>query len=148
MAMAARRVVRFVDDLDGTAASETVWFGLDGVGYELDLSAANAAALRSVLGHYVAAARPVGRVEAGATGRVRHALTRAQHATAAAAVPPPAVTPADPPAEPPTATEPPTAPEPPVATVPVAHRPATHRPAQPAKPRFSHLPTPPTPTPR
>jgi hypothetical protein len=44
--VAVRRVVRFVDDLDGSAATETVWFGLDEVGYEVDLSAVNAATLR------------------------------------------------------------------------------------------------------
>jgi Lsr2 len=82
--MAVRRVVRFVDDLDGTAAAETVWFGVDGVGYEVDLSAANAAALRTLLDPYVAAGRRVGRVEAGAAGRVRHAVARAQLAAAAA----------------------------------------------------------------
>ena len=34
------------DDLDGTDADETVTFSLDGVGYEIDLSSANAATLR------------------------------------------------------------------------------------------------------
>jgi Lsr2 len=45
------------DDLDGTEAEETVTFGLDGVTYEIDLSASNAATLRDSLAQYVAAAR-------------------------------------------------------------------------------------------
>jgi hypothetical protein len=70
-------VVQFVDDLDGAEAAETVLFGLDGVGYEVDLSAVNAAELRALLRPYVAAARPTGRVVAGSANRVRHAIARA-----------------------------------------------------------------------
>jgi hypothetical protein len=57
--MAMSRVVQLVDDLDGGPADQTVQFGLDGAGYELDLSAANAAALRAVLSPYVSAGRRV-----------------------------------------------------------------------------------------
>jgi hypothetical protein len=46
-------VVKLIDDLDGTTASETVKFGLDGVSYEIDLSAKNADKLRSALAPYV-----------------------------------------------------------------------------------------------
>jgi len=48
------------DDLDGAAAAEgvrTVHFGLDGVDWEVDLSVAEAARLREVLGRYVPFAR-------------------------------------------------------------------------------------------
>jgi len=45
------------DDLDGSQADETVTFGLDGVTYDMDLSADNASALRDALAAYVAAAR-------------------------------------------------------------------------------------------
>jgi hypothetical protein len=38
--MAHKVVVTVIDDLDGTSAAETVSFGLDGVGYEIDLSEA------------------------------------------------------------------------------------------------------------
>lgn len=38
-----------VDDIDGTPASETVAFGLDGVQYEIDLSSANAEVLRRTI---------------------------------------------------------------------------------------------------
>ena len=55
--MAQRTLVQWVDDLDGDQAVETVAFGLDGVDYELDLSAANAAALRETLADYRAHAR-------------------------------------------------------------------------------------------
>ena len=51
--------VKLLDDLDGTKAVETVSFGVDGVGYQIDLSAKNAKALRKVLGDFVAAGRPV-----------------------------------------------------------------------------------------
>ena len=55
--MGQRVIVSVTDDLDGSPADETVRFDLDGAGYEIDLSAKNAAALRKALGKYVAAAR-------------------------------------------------------------------------------------------
>ncbi|SFW82971.1 histone-like nucleoid-structuring protein Lsr2 [Amycolatopsis australiensis] len=58
--MAQRVHVEMVDDLDGSEASQTVPFSLDGVTYEIDLSEANAAALRDELARYVAAARRIG----------------------------------------------------------------------------------------
>jgi hypothetical protein len=58
--MAQRVNVVLVDDLDGTDAEETVTFSLDGVDYELDLNAENAAALRNALAVYVASARRQG----------------------------------------------------------------------------------------
>ncbi|BBH17799.1 Lsr2 family protein [Nocardioides baekrokdamisoli] len=57
--MAQRVSIELVDDLDGSAADETVSFALDGTSYELDLSAANAAALREALAGYVGHARRV-----------------------------------------------------------------------------------------
>jgi len=51
--------VKLLDDIDGSKAVETVSFGVDGVGYEIDLSAKNAKALRKVLADFVAAARHV-----------------------------------------------------------------------------------------
>jgi len=54
----AQRVhVVLEDDLDGSAADETVMFGLDGANYEIDLSAKNAAKLRDALAKYVGVAR-------------------------------------------------------------------------------------------
>ena len=59
--MAQKTVVQWLDDLDGGPAEDTVEFGLDGVDYELDLSADNAAALREALATYIAHARSQGR---------------------------------------------------------------------------------------
>ena len=47
--MVERVVVQLIDDLDGGGADETVHFGLGGHRYEVDLSEANAAALRQAL---------------------------------------------------------------------------------------------------
>ena len=58
--MAQKVQVVLVDDLDGGAAEETVTFALDGVSYEIDLSAANAAQLRDALASWVGHARRVG----------------------------------------------------------------------------------------
>ncbi len=55
--MVQRRIVELVDDLDGGTADETVTFALDGRLYELDLSAANAAAMRKVLEPFISASR-------------------------------------------------------------------------------------------
>jgi Lsr2 len=49
------------DDLDGSNAEGTVWFGLDGTEYEIDLNAGHAEALREALARYVKAARRPGR---------------------------------------------------------------------------------------
>ena len=45
--MAQRVEVVLVDDLDGGTADETVQFALDGVSYEIDLTAANAQSMRT-----------------------------------------------------------------------------------------------------
>jgi hypothetical protein len=58
--MAQRVHVEMVDDLDGSEASQTVPFSLDGVTYEIDLSEDNASALRDELARYVGAARRIG----------------------------------------------------------------------------------------
>jgi len=46
-----------LDDIDGSQAAKTVAFALDGRHYEIDLSEANAAALREVFAPYVAVSR-------------------------------------------------------------------------------------------
>ena len=58
--MAQKVDVRFVDDLDGSEASGTVTFALDGRAYEIDLSDDNAAKLRDSLATFIAAARRTG----------------------------------------------------------------------------------------
>ena len=55
--MAHKVVVTLVDDLDGSRATETVEFALDGKTYEIDLSSTNAGKLRDALACYTAAAR-------------------------------------------------------------------------------------------
>lgn len=55
--MATRTVIEMIDDLDGSEATETVRFGLDGTEYEIDLAGENAEALRSALERFVDAGR-------------------------------------------------------------------------------------------
>lgn len=60
--MAQKVLVQLVDDLDGTSSDDvsTVHFGLDGVEFEVDLSAPNAENLRKGLEEYIAVARRTG----------------------------------------------------------------------------------------
>ena len=55
--MAQKIQVLLIDDLDGGEAEGTVRFGLDGVEYEIDLSAEHAGALRRALAPFIGAAR-------------------------------------------------------------------------------------------
>src|SRR5262249_20857144 len=73
--MAQKVTVTLVDDLDGGTAEDTVEFGIDGVSYEIDLSAGNAAKLRDSLSDYVSHARKAG-------GRRNKAATTARRASA------------------------------------------------------------------
>lgn len=57
--MAQKVHIVLEDDIDGTEATETVSFGLDGTSYEIDLNDANAAALRESLAPYLGHARKV-----------------------------------------------------------------------------------------
>ena len=65
-AIASKTLVILEDNVDGSEATETVPFGLDGMSYEIDLSTENAAKLRAALAPYVKAveARPTGDREA------------------------------------------------------------------------------------
>jgi hypothetical protein len=58
--MAQRVNIVLVDDIDGSDATETVAFGLDGTSYEIDLNENHAAELRDALASYVGHARKVG----------------------------------------------------------------------------------------
>lgn len=60
VSMAQRVQVLLVDDIDGGDAAETVSFSLDGVSYEIDLTAANAKKLRNDLATWVGHARRSG----------------------------------------------------------------------------------------
>src|SRR5690242_6164578 len=59
--MAQKIQTLFIDDLDGSEAEGTVRFGLDGVEYEIDLSAEHSRELRDALAPFVGAARRAGR---------------------------------------------------------------------------------------
>ena len=67
--MAKQIIHKLVDDLDGGDADETVKFALDGVQYEIDLSASNAGKLRDVFAPYIASGTKVGRGGVGVGGR-------------------------------------------------------------------------------
>jgi hypothetical protein len=58
--MAQKTHIVLEDDLDGSAATETVTFGLDGTSYEIDLNDKHAAKLRDALAPYVGHGRKVG----------------------------------------------------------------------------------------
>ena len=58
--MAQRVNIVLVDDIDGSDATETVAFGLDGTSYEIDLNEKHASELRDALASYVGHARKVG----------------------------------------------------------------------------------------
>ncbi|GAB3972202.1 hypothetical protein GCM10029978_048830 [Actinoallomurus acanthiterrae] len=60
--MAQQVIKRLIDDLDGDEAEETVSFAIDGVTYEIDLSAENARILRDRLSPFVQRARRSGGV--------------------------------------------------------------------------------------
>ncbi len=55
--MAREVTTRLVDDLDGSEASATVRFGIDGKQYEIDLNNRNADRLRKALAPFVEKAR-------------------------------------------------------------------------------------------
>lgn len=69
--MAHQTSVTLVDDLDGGKASETVFFGLDGASYEIDLSKKNAGNLRKALTEFVAHGRRV-KTDRSASARNRN----------------------------------------------------------------------------
>ena len=63
--MAQKVHIVLEDDLDGSPATETVSFGLDGKTYEIDLNDKNAGKLRDALAQYVGAGRSVGGARRG-----------------------------------------------------------------------------------
>lgn len=58
--MVQKVVITLVDDIDGAAADETVLFSLDGVNYEIDLTAKHAAELRESFATWVGHGRRSG----------------------------------------------------------------------------------------
>ena len=73
--MAQKVQVLFEDDLDGSEASGTIRFGLDGADYEIDLNDTHADQLRNVFAPYVKVSRKI--TLGGRTTRARRA-TRGQ----------------------------------------------------------------------
>jgi hypothetical protein len=57
--MAQKVNIILIDDIDGSDATETVQFGLDGVSYEIDLNDSHASALRDALATYIGHGRKV-----------------------------------------------------------------------------------------
>ncbi|WP_134765545.1 Lsr2 family protein [Nocardioides sp. 1609] len=64
--MAQKVNIILVDDIDGSEATETVTFGLDGASYEIDLNDDHAQELREALAGYVGNARKVAGSRRGA----------------------------------------------------------------------------------
>ena len=76
--MATRIVTKLHDDIDGSDATQTVRFALDGVEYEIDVSDRNANRLRNSLAEFVDHARKVsGRRGHKAVSSVRADTTKA-----------------------------------------------------------------------
>lgn len=71
--MARKTHVLMIDDIDGSDATSTVMFGLDGIDYEIDLSDANAHEYRSELEKWTSPARRTG-------GRARRGTRRGSDA--------------------------------------------------------------------
>ncbi|MFE3281421.1 Lsr2 family protein [Nocardia sp. NPDC059239] len=78
--MARKVVVELVDDYDGkSAAEETVFFAVDGVAYEIDLSKLNAANMRGMFEQWTKHARKMGRASRNVTAsKTRPAVDREQ----------------------------------------------------------------------
>lgn len=72
--MAKKTITILTDDLDGQelpAGTRSTRFALDGVEYEIDLSAENARALSEALAPYIAAGRRLGSTTRSASARPR-----------------------------------------------------------------------------
>ncbi|MEO3931335.1 Lsr2 family protein [Micrococcaceae bacterium Sec7.4] len=82
--MATHTVIELIDDLDGSEATETVRFALDGSEYQIDLGDRNADELRGELMRFVEAARKTSVGKAPAVRRLSSAVdTKAVRAWAA-----------------------------------------------------------------
>jgi len=74
--MAQEVITTLIDDIDRSEATETVFFGLDGESYEIDLNAKNAAALRKALERFTGAARATSSGRSSSTRRSRGKSSR------------------------------------------------------------------------
>lgn len=57
--MAQKVETLFVDDIDGSAAQDTILFGVDGARYEIDLNSEHAKELRAIFSRYSQAGRKI-----------------------------------------------------------------------------------------
>ncbi|WP_328686216.1 histone-like nucleoid-structuring protein Lsr2 [Streptomyces sp. NBC_00343] len=73
--MAQQTIIQLLDDLDGSAASETIRFGLDGKTYEIDVNEKNAAKLRKALAVYVDKGRKLNQARGGTRGLAKQAAS-------------------------------------------------------------------------
>lgn len=80
--MAQQVYIVMVDDVDGSAASETVTFALDGVSFEIDLNGDNAARFRLSLEEYTRAGRRVAGSRPGGKTTTARASTTGTDSTA------------------------------------------------------------------
>lgn len=67
--MAKKVNITLVDDIDGSAAEETIHFAYKGTNYKIDLSRANASILDGHLSPFIAKAERVSRVKAVGVSR-------------------------------------------------------------------------------
>ncbi|GAA4975315.1 Lsr2 family protein [Kineococcus glutinatus] len=80
--MAQKTTVQLIDDLDGSEATATVRFSLDGVEYEIDLSDEHIDQLHEVLAPYVEAGRQTNGRSSGAGRQRRGKATSTKSITA------------------------------------------------------------------
>ncbi|MFJ4895742.1 Lsr2 family protein [Streptomyces sp. NPDC088788] len=73
--MAQHTITQLLDDLDGSAAAETIVFSIDGKSYEIDLNEKNASKLRKALEPYVDKGRKTSRTHGGRRAGSRQAAT-------------------------------------------------------------------------
>ncbi len=81
--MAQVTKVELIDDLSGGKADETVTFGLDGVVFDIDLSANNAGILRDIFEDYVNAGRKVSKLTPSARRNSTASTRQSRDQTAA-----------------------------------------------------------------
>jgi Lsr2 len=75
--VATKVVTTLQDDIDGSAAIETVNFALDGVEWEIDLSERNANRLRNSLSDFIEHGRKVGATRGRKPTSTNHVDTKA-----------------------------------------------------------------------
>lgn len=80
--MAKKVIERLVDDIDGSAATQSVSFGVDGLVFRIDLNDLHANELRTTLGRYVEVARRVRNEPSRGGSGARHAVVDKDRNTA------------------------------------------------------------------